>query len=124
MDEKVTYWASVAFGALALVLLVLNVSFVNGNRALQEEVSQRQATINRSPTLGQIDQGIVQALANAAIKDDDAKARDLLAAQGITIKPGAGADASATATPDNAKPAKTAAERKKKLDKVNEEILP
>src|SRR5580704_3783407 len=87
MDEKITYWAAVVFGAVSLVLLVLNVSFINSNRTLQEETNQRQAAINRGPTLGQVDQGIVQALANAAVKNNDTQARDLLAAQGITIKP-------------------------------------
>jgi hypothetical protein len=116
MDEKITYWASVAFSALALILLVLNVSFVNGNRSMQEEVSQRQATINRGPTLNQVNQGIVQALANAAVKEGDTQARDLLAAQGITIKSDASSDAAAAP--------KSAAERKRKLDKVNEEVLP
>jgi len=48
MDEKITYWAAVSFGALALVLLVLNVSFINGNRAMQDELAQRQAVINRA----------------------------------------------------------------------------
>ncbi len=86
MDDKITYWASVTFGAAALLLLVLTVSFVNSNRALQEETNQRQAMINRGQTLNQVNQGIVQALANAAIKDGDTQARDLLAAQGITLK--------------------------------------
>ena len=89
MDEKITYWASVAFSALALILLVLNVSFVNGNRSMQEEVAQRQATINRGPTLNQVNQGIVQALAAASVKEGDTQARDLLAAQGITLGPNA-----------------------------------
>src|ERR1700722_4887414 len=90
MDEKVAYWASVALGALALVLLVLNVSFINGNRALQDEVNQRQAAINRGGTLSQVNQGLVQALANSSVKDDDSQIRDLLAAQGITVKANAG----------------------------------
>ena len=86
MDEKITFWASAVFGALALVTLVLNVSFVNGNRTLQDEVNQRQALINRGATYSQVNQSLVQALAGAAVKDGDTQARDLLAAQGITVK--------------------------------------
>jgi hypothetical protein len=103
MDEKITYWASVVFGALALVLLVLNISFVNSNRVLQDEVGQRQTNITKGNTLSQVNQGLVQALANAAVKDDDRDARDLLAAQGITLKPNATATAKAADEKDKKK---------------------
>jgi hypothetical protein len=110
MDEKITYWAAVAFGALALVLLVLNISFINGNRALQDEINQRQAVLNRGQTLNQVNQGLVQALANVAVKDNDAQVRDLLAAQGITLK--SKADAAASATDTAATPKVTAHKKK------------
>ncbi|MDP9127135.1 MAG: hypothetical protein M3N08_02585 [Pseudomonadota bacterium] len=87
MDEKTTYWASIALGAVALVLLVINMSLINGNRHLQEEISQRQAAINSGVTLNQVNKGLVQALAEIAVKNSDTEARGLLAAQGITIAP-------------------------------------
>lgn len=87
MDEKTTYWASIILGGVALFLLIVNMSLINSNRQLQDEISQRQATINGGPTLDQLNKGIVQALANIAIKDSDTDARDLLTAQGITITP-------------------------------------
>ena len=110
MDEKIAYWAAVAFGALALVLLVLNVSFINGNRAMQDEVNQRQLVINRGQTLSQVNQNLVQALANVAVKDSDTQVRDLLAAQGITLKPNAGANAAAA---DASAPASVKAVKRK-----------
>jgi len=87
MDDKVAYLASVALSALALLLLVTDISLVNSNRQLQIEVNQRQAIINNGVNLSQINQGLVQALADFSIKDNDKEIRDLLAAQGITVKP-------------------------------------
>ena len=87
MSDKVLYWVSVALGALALLLLVVNVCLINGNRNLQNELSQRQAIIGNSANLSQLNQALVQALAQAAVDDDDQDVRDLLAAQGITVKP-------------------------------------
>ncbi len=86
MDEKTTYWASVVFGALALVLLVINISLINGNRHMQDDINQRQAVINSGVTLSQVNKGLVQALADATVKNGDGEVRELLAAQGITIK--------------------------------------
>ena len=87
MSDKTLYWASVTLGALALLLLVANVCLISGNRSMQDQLSLRQTTINNSVTLNQLNQGLVQALAQAAVNDDDKEARDLLASQGITIKP-------------------------------------
>jgi len=87
MDEKTTYWASIVLGAFALVLLVINVSLINGNRHMQDEINQRQSVINGGVTLSQVNKGLVQALADVSVKNGDTEVRDLLAAQGITIKP-------------------------------------
>jgi CHASE1-domain containing sensor protein len=87
MDDKAAYWASVLLSALALLLLVSNVALVNSNRNLQAEISQRQTAINSGINLSQLNNSLVQALADASIKNDDKDIRDLLAAQGITIKP-------------------------------------
>lgn len=87
MNEKTAYWASVVLSTLALVLMIASVFLINGNRDLQAEVAQRQAIINSGINLSQLNQSLVQALADASIKDDDKQIRDLLAAQGITIKP-------------------------------------
>lgn len=86
MDDKASYWASVGLSALALLLLVTNVALVNSNRNLQTELGQRQNVINSGINLSQLNQGLVQALADASVKNDDKEIRDMLAAQGITIK--------------------------------------
>jgi hypothetical protein len=92
MDEKTTYWASIILGGAALLLLIVNMSLINGNRQLQDEISQRQKTINSGPTLDQINRGIVQALADIATRDNDTQARGLLSAQGITVNAPAKSD--------------------------------
>ncbi len=86
MSDKVLYWGSVVLGALALLLLVTNVCMINGNRAMQDELGQRQAAISNSSSLSQLNQGLVQALAQAAVDAHDQEIRELLTAQGITIK--------------------------------------
>jgi hypothetical protein len=86
MDEKLSYWASVIFSAIALVLVIVNISISNINRAAQTDVAQRQATISGGQTLSQLNQNLVQALAEAAFKNNNLQLRDLLATQGITVK--------------------------------------
>jgi hypothetical protein len=98
MDDKVAYWASVILGALALLLLITNVALINSNRTIQMEISRRQNIISNGVSLSQLNQGLVQALADAAVKNDDKEIRDLLAGQGITIKPNASANSAADAS--------------------------
>jgi hypothetical protein len=87
MDEKLFYWVSVVVALASLVLLVADISLVNGNRSLQEKIAERQVTIQRGGTLAQINQALVQMLAEASVKNNDADIRNLLAEQGITVKP-------------------------------------
>lgn len=96
MDGKLTYGVSLVLGVLALVLLITNVTLINSNRHQQDNASQRQIEISKGSTLVNLNQGIIQALAEAAVSGNDTAARDLLAAQGITIKPNAAAKAAAS----------------------------
>ena len=59
------------------------------NRHLQDNINQRQADINKGTSLTSLNQGLVEALAEAAIKTGDVEAKELLAAQGISIRPDA-----------------------------------
>lgn len=86
MNSKIAYWASVFLGFVALGLLVTDVSLINSNRKLQEEVNARQAEINKGLTSSQINQGLAQALGEAVIAHNNSNIRDLLAAQGLTVK--------------------------------------
>lgn len=102
MNEKLAYGASVLLSAVALVLLVANVILANANRTIQLQVSQRQNVVGTGQTLSQVNQGLVQAMAEAALKNNDAQMRDLLASQGITVK---SEPAPAAAPASTAKPA-------------------
>ena len=86
MKEKLAYQASVFFSVVAVVLLVVNISLANINRSKQNDVAQRQATINSGQTLAQLNQGLVRAIADQSIKNSDTQLRDLLTAQGISLK--------------------------------------
>lgn len=85
-DDKIAYWVSVVLGGVSLFLLVTNVVLINCNRSLQTEISQRLATINDGVGRSQINQALVQALADASLKENDKDIRDMLNAQGITFK--------------------------------------
>lgn len=85
MSEKLAYWASVICSISALVLLVLNAALINGDRHLQQSIAVRQDTINQGIALSRANQRLTQALAEAAVKNNDTAMRDLLVSQGITI---------------------------------------
>ena len=86
MNDKLLYSGSMFLGTLALLLLVVNVCLVNSNRNLQLELGQRQSLISASTAQSQINNALVQALAQASVNSDDKDMRDLLASQGISIK--------------------------------------
>ena len=86
MEEKITYWAAISLSWLALLLLVFNIALVGGNHKTQDEVVSRQAQINRGATLNQMNNNLVQALAEIATTKNNDAIRGLLAAQGITVK--------------------------------------
>jgi hypothetical protein len=107
MNIRLTYGACVIFGVLSLVLLIANVALVNSNRHTQDSANQRQADINKGTSLAQLNQGLIQALAEAAVNNNDTAVKDLLAAQGITINPAntAGSKPKAEAAPPTPAPA-------------------
>ena len=87
MNDKALYNGSMIFSLLALLLLVTNVCLINSNRNLQGELAQRQSAISSSGPQSQLNQALVQALAQASVNDEDKDIRDLLASQGISVKP-------------------------------------
>jgi hypothetical protein len=87
MSHKLVYGSSLALGALSLVLLFADIALIDSNRHMQENANARQADINKAASLSSINQGLVQALAEAAVNENDSAIKDLLAGQGITINP-------------------------------------
>jgi len=86
MTDKVMYWLSMLFSGIAVLLVVLDMAMVSGNRALQIELNSRQMSIDNAVRLSQLNQNLAQALAEASLKNNDKEIRDLLYSQGITIK--------------------------------------
>jgi hypothetical protein len=109
------YWASVALGALTIVLVVANFFVLSSNQSIQAEANQRQQFINQSAQLKRVDDLLIRAIAQASVNAKDDKLRDLLAQQGVTLTAPTSEPASApggvggAAGPDAAAPAAPAA---------------
>jgi hypothetical protein len=70
---------------LTLILVVLNVGLALNDQSRQAEVNQRQQFIDQSVRLGNVNAGLVRALATAAVTNKDDKLRALLTQQGINV---------------------------------------
>ena len=103
------YWASVALGALTIVLVVANFFVLSSNQSIQAEANQRQQFINQSVQLKRVDDLLIRAIAQASINAKDDKLRDLLTQQGVTMTAPTSEPAPGTAGPDAATPAAPAA---------------
>jgi heme exporter protein D len=76
----------VVLAAVPLVVTIVDFVLAQGNQALQAEVSRRQHRIAEGAQLARIDQVLIRQIAVAALKNRDAKLRDLLSRNGITIR--------------------------------------
>lgn len=83
--QRLPFSASFLLSAVALVLLVVNVSLVVSNRSKQTEMGQRQATIVSMQPVVQLHQALVNMMAEASIKNGDPQITALLSAEGITL---------------------------------------
>ena len=103
------YWASVALGALTIVLVVANFFVLSSNQSIQAEANQRQQFINQSVQLKRVDELLIRAIAQASINAKDDKLRDLLTQQGVTMTAPTSEPAPGAAGTDAATPAAPAA---------------
>ena len=85
MGEKIAYWVSIICSIGALAFLVLNAALIISDRHLQQTIAMRQTAINQGVALSQANKGLTEALADAAVKNNDTAIRELLTSQGITI---------------------------------------
>jgi hypothetical protein len=95
--EEWLYRVTVGLAGFALVLVLVYIALVQDNRSVQAEVNRRQQYINQSMQLARLNEGLVRALAAAAVSEKDDKLRDLLAQNGVTIN--------AAGEPERAQPA-------------------
>lgn len=75
----------VVVAAIPLVGAVGDFVIAQGNNALRAEVSRRQHEIAEAARLVQVNQALIRQIALTAIKEHDAKLRDLLNQNGITV---------------------------------------
>ena len=71
--------------ALGLVVVIIAIAISISNRSLQQQVVQQQQTINQGLTLSQINLRLVNSLALLATRDNDEKARQVLAEHGVKL---------------------------------------
>jgi hypothetical protein len=77
----------VALAAAPLALVIGDFVLAQGNSALRRDIDSRQQAIAEGARLAQVNQALIRQIALAAIKARDAKLRDLLSRNGITIRP-------------------------------------
>jgi hypothetical protein len=92
--------AVTVIAALAVILVLTNMTLFERNRLLQAEVSTRSQYIQQTAQLEGLHREIVNAIANLSVRNKDDALRAILTEQGITINmgqtpPGAGGPAQA-----------------------------
>jgi len=86
-------------GVLALLLVLANAVLFTQNRDAQQQVNARQQYLQQTTALEGLYRDIVKALAELAIKSNDAQLLQMLASQGINVSVSAPAPAPAPAPP-------------------------
>lgn len=98
-----------ALAGLALILSVINILLQSSNSALQTEVNQGQRFINQSIQISQLNNQLINSLAQYAAQANDAAITELLNANGVTFSlnadPAPAADAPADEAPATETPA-------------------
>lgn len=85
MNEKILYWSTFVASALCVVLLILSVLLVSGNRDVQMKIAERQNVINVAKSVLPLNQQLSQALYDVSVKKKDKAIENLLVSQGFTL---------------------------------------
>lgn len=88
-------------GAVALALAAVNGALLMHNRSVQTDINLRQQYLQQTVGLDGLYRDVVRALAELAVKNNDAQLLQMLAAQGINVSvtPAAVPPAAAAAPP-------------------------
>jgi len=97
--EPLLYRVTMLLGVVSLILVVINSVLLLGNQHRQNKVNRRQEFINQSVRLSRLNQELVNALAQAAVKNKDNAIRKLLAENGIKISVNATAASTSSGSP-------------------------
>jgi hypothetical protein len=93
-----------ALAAITLLLVLTNAIYFTRNRTAQAELNGRQQFVQQSVALEGLYRDMAKALAELAVKNNDAQLLQVLAAQGINVSVNAPAAAPAPAAPAPAAP--------------------
>ena len=85
MLKKNEFWILTALAAIALLLAIANMVVFSQNRAAQAEVGGRSQYIQQAAQLESLYREMVKALADLAVRNNDAELRDMLTKQGIAL---------------------------------------
>lgn len=92
------YWLMNILGAAALVLVIANVVLFTENRALQQQVGERQQFISDTVRVERLNGQLIQVVAETSASTGDGQLRDLLADNGVTFQVNEAAAAAASMT--------------------------
>ena len=76
----------VTLAAVPLVFTIVDFVLAQGNQAMRAEVARRQHLIAEGAELARVNRVVIRQIAVAAIRNKDAKLRDLLTRNGVTIR--------------------------------------
>ena len=75
----------IAWSALILVLVIVNILIGMGNQSIQTVVGERQQDIAQTIQLETLNRQLITVLANMALKTNDERLKKLLAETGINL---------------------------------------
>ncbi len=87
MLRKSEFWLLTVLAILAACTAAINIVLFQNNRAAQAEVSSRQQYIQQSIQLHGLYTEMVKAIADLAVRNQDAELGNLLSSQGISVSP-------------------------------------
>ncbi len=88
-----------ALGGVSVLLVAANSVLFAANRTVQQEVAERAAMVQQTVPLEALQRDIARNLAGLALRDGDQQMLEMLAANGVTVKPNASAAPAAPAAP-------------------------
>jgi len=85
LQGPTAFWAATGLAGLSLVLVIVNAVLARSNESARTEVNQRQLSINEWGLEQRQNQDLIQMLAVASARNNNAAIRDLLAKNGVTF---------------------------------------
>ena len=85
LRQSTVFLIGTILASLALLMVLVNSWLVLSNQSIRSDVGVRQQYINESIQFSRVNQELINALANAVARNNNAAIRELLAQNGITV---------------------------------------